>query len=76
MVELRCVLCGAVEGPIRRESPGPRSEQGILRIRKEMGLSPTSTSVRSGLVGASTLKPKWCRARNHIKGSSRETSIR
>jgi 3-isopropylmalate dehydrogenase len=55
------VLCGAVGGPKYDALPRPqRPEQGILRIRKELGLFANLRPVVlfPELVGASTLKPE------------------
>ena len=55
------VLCGAVGGPKYDALPRPqRPEQGILRIRKELGLFANLRPAVSypELVGASTLKPE------------------
>jgi len=55
------VLCGAVGGPRYDALPRPqRPEQGILRIRKELGLFANlrPALMFPGLVGASTLKPE------------------
>ena len=54
------VLCGAVGGPKYDALPRPqRPEQGILRIRKELGLFANlrPALMFPQLVGASTLKP-------------------
>ena len=55
------VLCGAVGGPTYDALPRPqRPEQGILRIRKELGLFANlrPAVLFPELVGASTLKPE------------------
>ena len=55
------VLCGAVGGPKYDALPrAQRPEQGILRIRKELGLFANlrPAVLYSELVGASTLKPE------------------
>ncbi len=55
------VLCGAVGGPKYDALPRPqRPEQGILRIRKELGLFANlrPATLYPELVGASTLKPE------------------
>jgi 3-isopropylmalate dehydrogenase len=55
------VLCGAVGGPKYDALPRPqRPEQGILRIRKELGLFANlrPAVLYPELVGASTLKPE------------------
>ena len=55
------VLCGAVGGPKYDALPRPqRPEQGILRIRKELGLFANlrPAVLYSELVGASSLKPE------------------
>ena len=55
------VLCGAVGGPKYDALPRPqRPEQGILRIRKELGLFANlrPALMFPELVGASTLKPE------------------
>jgi 3-isopropylmalate dehydrogenase len=55
------VLCGAVGGPKYDALPRPqRPEQGILRIRKELGLFANlrPAMLYPELVGASTLKPE------------------
>src|SRR5262250_1604025 len=55
------VLCGAVGGPRYDALPRPqRPEQGILRIRKELGLFATlrPAVLFPELVGASSLKPE------------------
>jgi 3-isopropylmalate dehydrogenase len=55
------VLCGAVGGPKYDALPRPqRPEQGILRIRKELGLFANlrPALLYPELVGASTLKPE------------------
>jgi 3-isopropylmalate dehydrogenase len=55
------VLCGAVGGPRYDALPRPqRPEQGILRIRKELGLFANlrPAVLFPELVGASTLKPE------------------
>ena len=55
------VLCGAVGGPQYDALPRPqRPEQGILRIRKELGLFANlrPAMLYPQLVGASTLKPE------------------
>jgi len=55
------VLCGAVGGPKYDALPRPqRPEQGILRIRKELGLFANlrPAVLFPELVGASTLKPE------------------
>ena len=55
------VLCGAVGGPKYDPLPRPqRPEQGILRIRKELGLFANlrPAVLFPELVGASTLKPE------------------
>jgi 3-isopropylmalate dehydrogenase len=54
-------LCGAVGGPKYDALPRPqRPEQGILRIRKELGLFANlrPATLYPELVGASTLKPE------------------
>ena len=58
--EADAVLCGAVGGPKYDALPRPqRPEQGILRIRKELGLFANlrPAVLHPELVGASTLKP-------------------
>src|SRR5688572_8857360 len=55
------VLCGAVGGPKYDALPRPqRPEQGILRIRKELGLFANlrPAVLFPELVGASSLKPE------------------
>src|SRR5687768_15394669 len=55
------VICGAVGGPKYDALPRPqRPEQGILRIRKELGLFANlrPAVLYPELVGASTLKPE------------------
>src|SRR3954465_7653380 len=55
------VLCGAVGGPKYDALPRPqRPEQGILRIRKELGLFANlrPAGMSPELVGASSLKPE------------------
>jgi 3-isopropylmalate dehydrogenase len=55
------VLCGAVGGPKYDALPrAQRPEQGILRIRKELGLFANlrPATLYPELVGASTLKPE------------------
>jgi len=55
------VMCGAVGGPKYDALPRPqRPEQGILRIRKELGLFANlrPALMFPELVGASTLKPE------------------
>ena len=55
------VLCGAVGGPKYDALPRPqRPEQGILRIRKELGLFANlrPALMFPELIGASTLKPE------------------
>jgi 3-isopropylmalate dehydrogenase len=55
------VLCGAVGGPKYDALPRPqRPEQGILRIRKELGLFANlrPAMLYPELVGASSLKPE------------------
>src|SRR5678815_3400689 len=55
------VLCGAVGGPQYDALPRPqRPEQGILRIRKELGLFANlrPSLMFPELVGASSLKPE------------------
>src|SRR6478672_4957819 len=55
------VLCGAVGGPKYDALPRPqRPEQGILRIRKELGLFANlrPAVMYPELVGASSLKPE------------------
>jgi 3-isopropylmalate dehydrogenase len=55
------VLCGAVGGPKYDALPRPqRPEQGILRIRKDLGLFANlrPAVLYPELVGASTLKPE------------------
>ena len=55
------MLCGAVGGPKYDALPRPqRPEQGILRIRKELGLFANlrPAMLYPELVGASTLKPE------------------
>ena len=55
------VLCGAVGGPQYDALPRPqRPEQGILRIRKELGLFANlrPAMLYPELVGASSLKPE------------------
>jgi len=59
--EADAVLCGAVGGPKYDELPRPqRPEQGILRIRKELGLFANlrPAVLYPELVHASTLKPE------------------
>jgi len=59
--EAGAVLCGAVGGPKYDTLPRPqRPEQGILRIRKELGLfaNMRPALLYPELVGASTLKPE------------------
>ena len=59
--EADAVLCGAVGGPKYDALPRPqRPEQGILRIRKELGLFANlrPAILFPELVGASTLKPE------------------
>ncbi|HET9663749.1 MAG TPA: 3-isopropylmalate dehydrogenase, partial [Burkholderiales bacterium] len=59
--EANAVLCGAVGGPKYDALPRPqRPEQGILRIRKELGLFANlrPAILYPELVGASTLKPE------------------
>lgn len=59
--EADAVLCGAVGGPKYDALPRPqRPEQGILRIRKELGLFANlrPAVLFPELVGASTLKPE------------------
>jgi len=59
--EAGAVLCGAVGGPKYDALPRPqRPEQGILRIRKELGLFANlrPAMLYPELVGASTLKPE------------------
>jgi len=59
--EADAVLCGAVGGPKYDALPRPqRPEQGILRIRKELGLFANlrPALLYPELVGASTLKPE------------------
>jgi len=59
--EAGAVLCGAVGGPRYDALPRPqRPEQGILRIRKELGLfaNMRPALLYPELVGASTLKPE------------------
>ena len=59
--EADAVLCGAVGGPKYDALPRPqRPEQGILRIRKELGLFANlrPAVLYPELVGASTLKPE------------------
>ena len=59
--EADAVLCGAVGGPKYDTLPRPqRPEQGILRIRKELGLFANlrPAVLYPELVGASTLKPE------------------
>jgi 3-isopropylmalate dehydrogenase len=59
--EADAVLCGAVGGPKYDALPRPqRPEQGILRIRKELGLFANlrPAILYPELVGASTLKPE------------------
>jgi 3-isopropylmalate dehydrogenase len=59
--EADAVLCGAVGGPKYDALPRPqRPEQGILRIRKELGLFANlrPAVLHPELVGASTLKPE------------------
>jgi 3-isopropylmalate dehydrogenase len=59
--EADAVLCGAVGGPKYDALPRPqRPEQGILRIRKELGLFANlrPAVLYPQLVGASTLKPE------------------
>jgi 3-isopropylmalate dehydrogenase len=59
--EADAVLCGAVGGPQYDALPRPqRPEQGILRIRKELGLFANlrPAVLYPELVGASTLKPE------------------
>jgi len=59
--QAEAVLCGAVGGPKYDALPRPqRPEQGILRIRKELGLFANlrPALLYPELVGASTLKPE------------------
>jgi 3-isopropylmalate dehydrogenase len=59
--EADAVLCGAVGGPKYDALPRPqRPEQGILRIRKELGLFANlrPAMLYPQLVGASSLKPE------------------
>jgi 3-isopropylmalate dehydrogenase len=59
--EADAVLCGAVGGPKYDALPrAQRPEQGILRIRKELGLFANlrPAILYPDLVGASTLKPE------------------
>jgi 3-isopropylmalate dehydrogenase len=59
--EADAVLCGAVGGPKYDALPRPqRPEQGILRIRKELGLFANlrPAIMYPELVGASSLKPE------------------
>ncbi|MBI4194604.1 MAG: 3-isopropylmalate dehydrogenase, partial [Betaproteobacteria bacterium] len=59
--EADAVLCGAVGGPKYDALPrAQRPEQGILRIRKELGLFANlrPAMLYPELVGASTLKPE------------------
>ncbi len=59
--EADAVLCGAVGGPKYDALPRPqRPEQGILRIRKELGLFANlrPAVLYPELVGASSLKPE------------------
>jgi 3-isopropylmalate dehydrogenase len=59
--EADAVLCGAVGGPKYDALPRPqRPEQGILRIRKELGLFANlrPAVMYPELVGASSLKPE------------------
>jgi 3-isopropylmalate dehydrogenase len=59
--EADAVLCGAVGGPKYDALPRPqRPEQGILRIRKELGLFANlrPALLYPELVGASSLKPE------------------
>ncbi|HEV7803578.1 MAG TPA: 3-isopropylmalate dehydrogenase, partial [Burkholderiales bacterium] len=59
--EADAVLCGAVGGPKYDALPRPqRPEQGILRIRKELGLFANlrPAMLYPELVGASSLKPE------------------
>jgi 3-isopropylmalate dehydrogenase len=59
--EADAVLCGAVGGPKYDGLPRPqRPEQGILRIRKELGLFANlrPAVLFPELVGASTLRPE------------------
>jgi len=59
--EADAVLCGAVGGPKYDALPRPqRPEQGILRIRKELGLFANlrPALMFPELVGASSLKPE------------------
>jgi 3-isopropylmalate dehydrogenase len=59
--EAEAVLCGAVGGPRYDALPRPqRPEQGILRIRKELGLFANlrPAVLFPELVGASSLKPE------------------
>jgi 3-isopropylmalate dehydrogenase len=59
--EAEAVLCGAVGGPKYDALPRPqRPEQGILRIRKELGLFANlrPAMLYPELVGASSLKPE------------------
>jgi 3-isopropylmalate dehydrogenase len=59
--EADAVICGAVGGPKYDALPRPqRPEQGILRIRKELGLFANlrPATLYPELVGASSLKPE------------------
>src|SRR5688572_25085240 len=59
--DAEAVLCGAVGGPKYDALPRPqRPEQGILRIRKELGLFANlrPAMLYPELVGASSLKPE------------------
>jgi 3-isopropylmalate dehydrogenase len=59
--QAHAVMCGAVGGPKYDALPRPqRPEQGILRIRKALGLFANlrPAAVYPELVGASTLKPE------------------
>ena len=59
--EANAVLCGAVGGPKYDALPrAQRPEQGILRVRKELGLFANlrPAVLYPELVGASTLKPE------------------
>ena len=59
--EADAVMCGAVGGPKYDALPRPqRPEQGILRIRKELGLFANlrPAVMYPELVGASSLKPE------------------